>query len=323
MRKHISSTSSPTFIILGAGAMGSLFGALLSEKYSAMLISRKEHVKKIKENGLLLSGSVEKTYTISAATSIKKIATNTIILLAMKVHDSKTALESIKTKVKKDTIIVILQNGLGQEQDLQKLVSCPVIRVVTERGATFRAPGHIRCIEDFPTYIEKGGEGIAHYFNSVGITTKVVDDIRRYEWEKLMINCVINSCGSILRVPNNQLNQKSLEPIKKAIVDECVLVAIADGYTFNYDILAKVNRFIKKSVNINSTLQDLQKGKQTEIEYLNGAIVRLGKKYGIKTPVNETLYYLVKSIETLSSLTTPGVEEERSDGKTPGVNKLK
>lgn|SRR3990167_1921602 len=287
--------------ILGAGAMGSIYGAGLSEKYPVTLIARSETVNKIKNNGLEIRGLINKTYKLPAQEKITRITDNAIIFLTTKVHESDSAIQSIKSLVKKDTLLVVVQNGVGQEKEYQKKLNCIVIRAVSECGAAVISPGIVKFNSNKATYVNKNGGGkIAHILKTAGFKVQSVNDIKKKEWEKLIINCVINPLGAILNVRNDKLNHPVLEKIKENIVKECVEVANATGVRIEQNYFKKVNNFISKTKNYNSTLQDLKLGKTTEIDYLNGKIVELGKKYSIETSINQMLFSLIKAMEDLA-----------------------
>ncbi|OGK21276.1 hypothetical protein A3C23_02070 [Candidatus Roizmanbacteria bacterium RIFCSPHIGHO2_02_FULL_37_13b] len=284
--------------ILGSGAIGSIFGARLSEKYPVILIGRKNTVNSINRHGLKLKGLINKTYKLKAQEKITNIPQSTIIFLTTKVNDSRSALLHIKNLVKRDTVLVILQNGVNQEEEYKKILKCHVIRAVSQCGASSSEPGLIRFNGDSTTFVEKNGMEIAKILINVGFKAELVDNIKIKEWEKLIVNCVINGLGSILRVKNNQLADPGLKELKTDLINECLAVSKANGIIFTKNISKMIDDYIPLSANTNSTLQDLNRGKKTEIDYLNGEIVKLGKKYGINTPVNKTLYYLIKSLET-------------------------
>src|SRR3989338_7563782 len=284
--------------ILGSGAIGSIFGARLSEKYPVILIGRKNTVNSINRHGLKLKGLINKTYKLKAQEKITNIPQSTIIFLTTKVNDSRSALLHIKNLVKRDTVLVILQNGVNQEEEHKKILKCHVIRAVSQCGASSSEPGLIRFNGDITTFVEKNGMEIAKILINVGFKAELVDNIKIKEWEKLIVNCVINGLGSILRVKNNQLADPGLKELKTDLINECLAVSKANGIIFTKNISKMIDDYIPLSANTNSTLQDLNRGKKTEIDYLNGEIVKLGKKYGINTPVNKTLYYLIKSLET-------------------------
>ncbi len=290
-------------IILGAGAIGSLYGAKLSKLNDVTLVARKEHVGRINKYGLKVAGLENKTYRLKASTKVNEIEEGTLVLLTTKVYGTKEAISGIKGFVKKDTIILCLQNGLYSENIAKKIIGkrCLVLRAVTNFGAAFLKPGVIQYNSYSYTAIEKSPNGksfsIAKNFAECGLNGYVSENIKADMWKKLILNCVLNPVTSILRTENKGIADERLNPLKKLIVGECLEVAKKDGVEFGIDFVKAVNESIKDSRNISSMQQDLLKGKNTEIDYLNGAVVKMGKKYGIKCPVNSALAIIIKEME--------------------------
>jgi len=287
-------------IVLGAGAIGSLYGAKLSKYNGVTLIAKKQHVNEINKNGLKIIGLEKGIYKIKASTKINKIDKNTLILLTTKVQDSEKAIKNIKYLIKKDTIILCLQNGLYSENAVKKIVGkkCLVLRAITNFGAIFLKPGTINYTSHSYTAIEKSPKSreIAENFTKCGLSGYISKNIKYDMWKKLVFNCVLNPVTAILRIENMGITDEKLNPLKKLIIDECLEVAARDGIKFKIGFLKVINNEFKKSRNISSMQQDLIKGKKTEIYFLNGAVVELGKKYGIKCPVNESLTDIIENI---------------------------
>lgn len=289
-------------IVLGAGAIGSLYGAKLSRLNDVTLVGRKEHVDTINKSGLKITGIEDNTYKIKASTKIDEIKENTLVLLATKVTNSEEAVKSIKNLVKEDTIILCLQNGLYSENIAKKILKnkCLVLRGVTNFGAAFLNPGIIKYNSHSYTAIEKSdkSKAIAENFRRCGLNGYVPKDIKYDMWKKLVLNCVLNPITAILKVKNNGISDERLNSLKKLIIDECANVAKKDGIRLGLDVV-QLNNAFKNSLNISSMQQDLIKGKKTEIDYLNGGVAELGKKYGVKCPVNEALAEIIKGMEVI------------------------
>lgn len=285
-------------IILGAGAIGSLFGAKLSRLNDVILVARKKHADAINKNGLKVIGLENQKYSVKAATKIEKIDKNTLILLTTKVNDSENAINPIKNLIRKDTIILCLQNGLYSENIVKKIVKnkCLVVRAITNFGAIFLKPG----IVDYKSYsftsIEKSpkSRGIADNFAKCGLNGYASSNIKYDMWKKLVFNCVLNPLTAILKIENRGICDESLNPLKKLIIGECVKVAEKDGIKFEIDFLKVLNEEFKASQNISSMQQDLIKGKKTEIDFLNGAVAELGEKHKVECPVNKALTAIIK-----------------------------
>ena len=288
-------------IILGAGAIGSFYGAKLSKLNDVILIAKKEHANRINKSGLRMTGLEEGVFRIKADTEIREIAENTLILLTTKVYDSGRSIKEIKNKLRKDTIIICLQNGLYSEDIAKKIAGkkCTVLRAVTNFGATFLEPGAVGYKSYSYTSMEKSPKSkeIADNFSKCGLNAHESKDIRHDMWKKAVFNCILNPVTAILKIKNNGITDDKLNPLKKLIADECAEVAEKDGIKFGFDFVEATNREFKGSQNVSSMQQDLLKGKNTEIDYLNGAVVKLGKKYGIKCPVNDSIAEIMKGME--------------------------
>ena len=287
-------------IVLGAGAIGSLYGAKLSKLNDVTLVARQKHINKINNDGLKIVGIEENVYKLKATAKIENIENNTLILLTTKVHDNKKAIDPIKDLIKKDTIILCMQNGLYSENIVKSIVGdrCLVLRGITNVGATFLEPGKVQFSNLSSTKIENSNisEELAENFDKCGLKCSVSENIKQDIWKKLILNCVLNPVSAILRVENGKIADERLNTLKKLIVDECLKVAEKDDVRFDIDFVKIINDAIKDSRNLSSMHQDVLKGKKTEIDYLNGAVVELGKKYGIKCPVNEALVVIVKGM---------------------------
>jgi 2-dehydropantoate 2-reductase len=290
-------------IVLGAGAIGSVFGALLSKKNDVTLIGRENHVKAINLKGLTLSGEVNEVFHVRAEKEIHEIPKNALIILTTKAHESAEAIKGIRKIIKRDTVILIIQNGLGNEEIVNKIVGyeAKVLRGVTMIAAEFFEPGKVNFLNG-ETVIEydEAAEKIAKVFNECGLKTCLSNEIEREIWCKLIINCVANPLTAIFRVRNNEVISETLKAVRHGIVRECVQIAEAEGVSLPNNLLEEIDRKIAKYTNFSSMCQDILKGEKTEIDFLNGKIVELGRKHGIPTPVNEALVAFIKFLEEKS-----------------------
>jgi 2-dehydropantoate 2-reductase len=193
-----------------------------------------------------------------------------------------------------------MQNGLYSENIVKDIVGdrCLVLRGITNVGATFLEPGKVQFSNLSSTKIENSdiSEELAENFDKCGLRCSVSENIKQDIWKKLILNCVLNPVSAILRVENGKIADERLNTLKKLIVDECLKVAEKDDVRFDIDFVKIINDVIKDSRNLSSMHQDMLKGKKTEIDYLNGAVVELGKKYGIECPVNEALVVIVNGM---------------------------
>ena len=289
-------------IVLGAGAIGSLYGAKLSKYNDVTLIGRQQHVDEINENGLKIAGMEDNVYRLKAATKIESIEENTLILLTTKVYDSRNAIEGIENLIRDDTTILCLQNGLYTEDIVKDVVKdkCRVLRGISNIGAAFLEPGVVQYNSPGYTVIENSeiSDEVIDAFTESDLGGDVSKNIKYEEWKKLIINCVINPISAKEGVKNWEVADEKYDEQKRQIVDECLRVAEKDGVTFEgINFVEMINDMIRESKNISSMQQDILKGKKTEIDYLNGIVVELGRKYGIECSVNEDWVRVIKGME--------------------------
>ena len=286
--------------VLGAGAVGSSYGALLSRKNDVTLIGNKAHLNAINSKGLTLSGDIQENFFIRAETKIKEIPKKSLILLTTKAHDSARAIKEVKDMLKEDTVILILQNGLGNKEVVKKVVGdeVEVARGVPKIAAEFLKPGEV-TFWNGETFLEKTrtGETIVALFNDCGLKTRASNKMNREIWNKLILNCAVNPLTAILQVKNNEILVDCLKPLRSRIVEECVEVGKCEGIDFQPNVNESVDKCISRYENYSSMCQDIMKGKNTEIDFINGKIVELGRKHKISTPINETMICLIKFLE--------------------------
>ncbi|MBI1935257.1 2-dehydropantoate 2-reductase [Candidatus Woesearchaeota archaeon] len=288
-------------IVLGAGAIGSFYGAKLSKLNDVLLVGKTEHVEKINKSGLRVIGLDNNIYRLKAETKIDEIGDESLILLTTKVQDSRAAITGIKKLLKKDTIIMCLQNGLYSENIVRRIIGkkCMVLRAVTNFGAIFLKPGVVSYTAYSYTSIEKNPKSneIAENFSRCGLNAHVSNNIKHDVWKKLVLNCMLNPVTAILKIENSGICDARLNPLKRLISDECRMVAEREGIKFDFDFVEKANKDFRYSRNVSSMQQDLIKGKKTEIDHLNGAVAELGKKLGVMCPVNEALAEIISHLE--------------------------
>jgi 2-dehydropantoate 2-reductase len=285
--------------VLGAGAIGSVYGALLSQRNDVTLIGKKAHVNAVNSKGLSISGDVNKVFHLRADTEIHETLENTLVILTTKAYDSVKAIKGIKNFLKKNTVILILQNGLENEKIISVVGDeVEILRGITAMAAEFFEPGKIRFWSG-ETIIKRNevAERIAKVFNGCMLKTSLSDDISTDIWNKLIVNCAVNPLSAIFQVKNNEIAANSLKTVRHKIVRECINVGKAEGISFPADLEEKIDREISSYTNFSSMCQDVMKNRRTEIDFLNGKIVELGRKHHIPTTVNETIVCLVKFLE--------------------------
>jgi 2-dehydropantoate 2-reductase len=321
-------------IVFGAGAIGSLYAAKLSTAHDVTVVARPAHADAINHSGLRLTGLERTTRRMPAVTAIDSIPPDTLVLLTTKVNDNEAAARAMASLVLPDTILLCIQNGLGGEEIVKQAVVHPpdarsgtahaypvVLRAVTQFGAIFVEPGVIDYKVAGYTLIERtparwgapqagstASERIASVFSACGLDGRVSENIGIEVWRKLIFNCVINPLTSIMGTEVGAIADIRLDPIKRLVVDECLAVARADGVTLDGDAGAFVETIAAvfgPSQNIASMRQDLLKAKATEIDFMNGAVVTLGRRLGIDCPVNAALVAIIKAMEARGRFVVP------------------
>jgi 2-dehydropantoate 2-reductase len=292
-------------IVLGAGAIGSLYGARLAAQNKVTLIARAEHAGAINSRGLRIEGLEQELVRIHAATEINQIGSEALIILTTKVPDSAAALRPIVPLMRDDTTILCLQNGLGSERIARGVLGDRgvVLRGITQFGAIFEAPGVIQFMARGYTVIEQHGRSdrLAEILSAAGLDCRISPDIGVDVWHKLVVNCVVNPITAILGCEVGAIANPELDSLKRLVIDECIAVAAAAGVTFKDDFMREIDDFFRPSHNIASMLQDLRRGRSTEMDYMNGAVAALGTQHNIACPVNAALTAIIKAMEATAA----------------------
>ncbi|MDD5018201.1 MAG: ketopantoate reductase family protein [Eubacteriales bacterium] len=299
--------------ILGSGAMGSIYGGLLSQNEEVWCIDVwKDHVDKINKEGLVLEENGEKTvYYPKAVSAGKDIGVADLVIIFVKSINTAEALKENMELFGEDTVALSLQNGYGNAEDIiEHIKEENMLLGTTSHGGTVIGPGHILHAGRGKTHIgaykpsEKNAlmvETVVDAMNKAGFDAYAADDVLSMIWKKLMANILMNGITAILDVKNGFVAEnENMRTFCRDIMREGWEVAKAEGFELDYDAL--VDEFIMKGPaamkqNYSSMLQDTLKKRKTEVERINGAVSKLGKKYGIATPINDVVLRLINLIE--------------------------
>lgn len=291
-----------TIVVLGAGAIGSAYGYQLAADHDVTLVGTAAHVQAIRAHGLRIEGAIRSgTYPIKAVTRLEAIEPGTLIILTTKVSSTVEAVTPIVPMLSPSVTILCVQNGLYSERLVIDLVGdrAVTLRAITQVGVILRGPGVVEHTVKGYTLVEEHARatGIAAILTASGLDGRVIPDMKTAMWRKIVFNCVINPITAITGSTVGGIVDPKLAPIKRLVIDECLAVAAADGVTFDEDFMATIDKVFASAATLASTLQDLQKGRRTEIDHLNGAVVTLGERYGIPCPVNLALTTIIKQLE--------------------------
>jgi 2-dehydropantoate 2-reductase len=288
-------------VIVGAGAIGSVYGAKLSKFHDVTLVGGAAHVEAIQQRGLVMQGLLDETLHLPAVTRLSRIEPGTLILLTTKVNDNAAAIEPLVPLLREGVTILCVQNGLYSEHLVKDLVTdrALVLRAITQVGGVLVRPGVVDNTVAGYTLIEahRQSEAIAALLTEAGLDGRVIPDIRKEMWRKAVFNCVINPTTSLLGCEVGGIVDPQLGSLKRQIIGECLAVARAEGVVFEEDFVELIDRVFAGARTIASMRQDLMKGRKTEIDHMNGAVVRLGEQYGLPCPVNAALTTMIKYLE--------------------------
>lgn len=299
--------------IIGAGAMGSLYGTYLVSRHEVTLLdSYQPQVDAIQQNGLtkVEKDNSETTVKIKTALSGSPVGIQNLVIVFVKSINTYDAVKENRGLIGPDTIVMTLQNGAGNNRDIAHFVSPEHIVVGTSShnsvGLGLGRFFHSGC---GPTNIgpEKPGEEgrravakAAEALTVCGLEVNVIDNIQKILWSKLFVNCGVNALSALMQCKIGEMeNNSPLWKICTRIVYECVLVAEADGTYFDRaEALENVKKVVRNDAEgYTSMYQDRQHKRRTEIDKLNGTVVRLGQEYGIDTPYNRMLVDLIHGVE--------------------------
>jgi len=297
-------------VIIGAGAMGGLFGGLLTLSGEEVWLVDiwKEHIDAIRSKGLTIEEKGKaQAVSVNATSDIVSIGKADLILYFVKSYHTEKAVSDSLVLEKEDTVFLTLQNGLGNEETICKQVDRKkVVLGVTGQGATLLGPGHIRHAGWGKTYVgeldgrdTERSDRISHMFLKAGIETEVSSCIHDLVWEKLFINVGINALAALLGLKNGQLlDYPETMRLMEALVSEAVEVAHRKGIRIEVNPIDRVRGVIEATrENRCSMGQDLDRKRRTEIDAINGAVVREAEHLGIPVPYNRMITDLIKVIE--------------------------
>lgn len=298
--------------VVGAGAMGSLFGALLAESGNEVWLCdiRQDHIHAVRQNGLMLEyESQTRVVKLNAVIDPLQIGQSDLVLIFVKAIHTESAAQTAALLAGQDGLVMTLQNGMGNADMIAE--HCKPDRIIvgtTAHGATMLGPATIRHAGKGPTTLgmRAGGKGefqiarkTAALLTRAGIQSTAVKDVRPAIWDKLIVNVGINAITALTGIKNGQiLNLEGTRELSRAAVQEAVAVAKAQGIEIRKDPVAHVFQVAQAtSANRSSMGQDVDRRRPTEIAAINGFVVSEADRVGLAAPVNRTLTALVQTME--------------------------
>ena len=290
--------------VMGAGAVGCYFGAMLARAgHAVTLIGRPQHVEAVNRRGLYLdSKSFQEHVPMSASTDAAAVAGSDVVLFCVKSSDTEAAGRQIAPHLGEKTVLLTLQNGVDNAERLQAALPQEVIPAVVYVATEMAGAGHVKHHGrgDLVIGASASSEAIAAQLIAAGVPVTVSDNANGELWTKLIVNCAYNAISAISRMPYGQMVEGDGVPaVMDDVVMECLAVAKAAGVIVPGDVRVSVPGIAgAMKEQFSSTAQDLMRGKPTEIDHLNGYVVRKGAALGVPTPVNRVLHSLVKLLES-------------------------
>lgn len=306
----------PQVAVVGAGAIGCYFGARLARAGRAVtLIGRPAHVEAIRRDGLrFLSGGTDERIAIGASTEIAAVRGARFVLFCVKCFDTEVAAKAMVPHLAPNAVVLSLQNGVDNIERIGLHAANPVIPVLVYAAAEMPEPGTVRHTGGGNLVMgltraqrndakrRRELEEVLALFAAADVPVKLSGDIEVELWTKLAMNCAYNAVCALTRAPYGKMvAMPEVRAVMIAALNEVVAVAQAKGVRLPDSLGDAAMRLAEvMPVTMSSTAQDIAKGRRTEIDHLNGHVVREGEALGIATPVNCTLHALTRLLEQAS-----------------------
>lgn len=291
------------FTVMGAGAVGMYFGGLLARAgHSVTLVARPEHVQAIRERGLRLQTPAGTEHiALAASTEPNTVRDADWVLFCVKSTDTLNAAAAMQPHLSPQTQVLSLQNGVDNAERLQTVLHRPVWPAVVYVATEMTGPGHVRQHGGGELLLPRAPAlaALDPTLPEAGIGVHWSDDVAAALWTKLIVNCCYNALSAVGRSTYGPMVRSvGMADVMRDVVRECLAVAHADGVTVPEGLEDTLRRIAHTMPHQqSSTAQDLARGRPTEIDHLNGYVVRRGEALGVPTPVNRVLYALVKLLE--------------------------
>jgi 2-dehydropantoate 2-reductase len=296
--------------VIGAGAIGSLFAAHLSKGADVLVLTRRqEHADQLNEHGLRVSGEHDFTARVTAASDVRELPDFDVGIIATKATGLEAAAESLAGRFSGATVMTV-QNGLGAEEVVRRHGEWPLISAVTFMSGTKHSDTHVEYILDTPTWLGPYGETpfervqeLAGLLVDSGLKAEALPDLQPAQWAKLIFNATVNGVAALTGLPHDahfaaETEEADLGRLVHALVDEGKSVAASAGVELHDDpwemnVLATQ----RGSAHYPSMLEDVEAQRPTEVELINGALVREAERHGVPAPLQTALYRLVAARE--------------------------
>jgi 2-dehydropantoate 2-reductase len=296
--------------VLGAGAVGCFFGGMLARAgREVTLIGRPVHVDAFNARGLRFEGlKFDEQVVVKSSTEASAVRGCRLVLFCVKSTDTEDAAAQMAPFLDAGALVVNLQNGVDNTERIQARVAQPVIPAVVYVATEMAGPGHLKhhgrgdlVIGDLGGAVPADALAqVQQWLQAAGVPVVVSGNVAGELWAKLVVNCAYNALSAIAQLPYGKMIEgPGIRDVMRDVVQETLAVAKASGVVMAPDMLERTYQIAEAMpTQFSSTAQDLARGKPTEIEHLNGFVVRRGAALGVPTPANRALTALVRLLES-------------------------
>jgi len=299
----------PRIAVVGAGAVGGYFGGMFARAGAPIVfVGRKHFADAIESKGLVLDRSHgQERIRIEATTDIGAVRDCSLILFCVKANDTSATAAQMAPFVKPDSIVVCLQNGVDNANKVRAATNVVAIPAAVYVAVSVPEPSRVKHLARGDLIIgppSKKTTEVAKVFERAGIPCRISENIEGELWVKLLRNCALNAISALGRVHYGEIAQNAnAKQLMQNVVDEVLAVAVAarvvmpDIHDRESGMAAAMDLAMQMADAFSSTAQDLNRGRPTEIDALNGYVARRGAELGVPVPVNHALFTLIKLAE--------------------------
>jgi 2-dehydropantoate 2-reductase len=293
--------------VMGAGAVGCYYGGMLARAgHAVTLIGRRQHVEAVRRAGLFVeTQSFQAHVPLAASTEVEGVRGAKLVLFCVKSMDTERAAAEIAPHLQPDALVLGLQNGVDNAERIRAVLPHEVCPAVVYVATEMAGPGHVKHHGRGELVIgpAAASQELVTLFAGAGVPVQISDNVTGALWAKLIVNCAYNALSAVSQLAYGRLVQgEGVDAVMRDVVQECLAVAHAEGVTVPSDMWEAVKRIAgTMPTQLSSTAQDLARGKRSEIDHLNGYIVRRGEALGVAVPANRVLHALVKLLEERSA----------------------
>ena len=299
--------------VFGAGAVGCFYGGMLARAgHEVTLIGRPVHVEAIRKAGLHFEGlQFDERIRVGASTGPEAVRGAKLVLFCVKSTDTEQGAAQIAPFLEPGSIVLNLQNGVDNTERIQARVSQQVIPAVVYVATGMAGPGHLKhhgrgelvigALDGKPSVVLAGLlADVQRWFAAAGVPVTISDNVVGELWAKLVVNCAYNAISAISQLSYGEMiHGAGVKEVMRDVIAETLAVAEASGVRTAPELVDNIYRIAEwMPTQYSSTAQDLQRGRPTEIDHLNGYVVRRGDALGIAVPANRALWALVRLIES-------------------------